>query len=705
MVTGCPVRPEFLTIAQRIPQKPLRMLITGGSQGALPVNRAFVDAMNFLATRKNEMSIVHQTGERDYDAVRTAYARHEILAEVVPFLGNMPERFAWADIIVCRAGAITAAEVAAAGRAAIFIPFGRATDSHQLRNAQEMARQGAGRVITEAELTGERLSKEIFALLDEPATNRTHVDGRPQALVAQRHARHRESDRTSCRYHASIRESPRRRGQLDRFHSRRFHAGPGEGRAMMVSFRNFQRIHLVGIGGIGMSGIAEVLLTLGYSVSGSDSKPSPITERLAKLGATIFDSHEAINVDGAHVVVTSSAIVASNPEIIEAHKMKIPVIPRAEMLAELMRLKYGIAVAGAHGKTTTTSMVASVLAAAHLDPTFVIGGRVNQAGTTAKLGKGDYFVVEADESDRSFLLLAPVVAVVTTIDREHLDQYTSLEDIQDAFIQFVNRVPFYGAAILCLDEVNVQAIVPHIKRPIITYGTSSQADLVISDIKLEGLVSEFKLTFKGEALGSFRLPNPPGIHNVRNAAAAAAVALYLSVPVELIRDGLAKFSGVGRRFDIKGVANDITVIDDYGHHPVEIRATLEAAKICKFDRLLVLFQPHRYSRTQHLWNEFCSAFNLADVLVLTDIYPASEAPIEGITSEALGNAIREAGHKHVFYYPSMQAGIERLLAEARPGDAILTIGAGSVSRASNEILALLRAERLSATCVLKTKKY
>ena len=266
---------------------------------------------------------------------------------------------------------------------------------------------------------------------------------------------------------------------------------------MMVSFRNFQRIHLVGIGGIGMSGIAEVLLTLGYSVSGSDSKPSPITERLAKLGATIFDSHESSNVDGAHVVVTSSAIVASNPEINEAHRLKIPVIPRAEMLAELMRLKYGIAVAGAHGKTTTTSMVASVLAAAHLDPTFVIGGRVNQAGTTAKLGKGDYFVVEADESDRSFLLLAPVVAVVTTIDREHLDQYTSLEDIQDAFIQFVNRVPFYGAAILCLDEVNVQAIVPHIKRPIITYGTSSQADLVISDIKLEGLVSEFKLTFKG----------------------------------------------------------------------------------------------------------------------------------------------------------------------------------------------------------------
>jgi UDP-N-acetylmuramate--alanine ligase len=461
---------------------------------------------------------------------------------------------------------------------------------------------------------------------------------------------------------------------------------------MMVSFRNFQRIHLVGIGGIGMSGIAEVLLTLGYSVSGSDSKPSPITERLAKLGATIFNAHEAANVDGAHVVVTSSAIHANNPEIAEAHKMKIPVIPRAEMLAELMRLKYGIAVAGAHGKTTTTSMVASVLAAAHLDPTFVIGGRVNQAGTTAKLGKGEYFVVEADESDRSFLLLAPVVAVVTTIDREHLDQYTSLQDIQDAFIQFVNRVPFYGAAILCLDEPNVQAIIPHVKRPIITYGTSSQADLVISEIKLEGLVSEFTLTFKGENLGNFRLQHPPGIHNVRNAAAAAAVALYLSVPVELIRDGLAKFAGVARRFDIKGVANDITVIDDYGHHPVEIRATLEAAKICKFDRVLVLFQPHRYSRTKHLWDEFCRAFNLADVLVLTDIYAASEEPIDGVTSEALASAIRKAGHKHVYYVASMQAGIERLLAEARAGDAIMTIGAGSVSRASNEILAALRAE-------------
>jgi UDP-N-acetylmuramate--alanine ligase len=461
---------------------------------------------------------------------------------------------------------------------------------------------------------------------------------------------------------------------------------------MMVSFRNFQRIHLVGIGGIGMSGIAEVLLTLGYSVSGSDVKPSTITERLQDLGATIFSGHKATNVNGAHVVVISSAVKADNTEVVEAHKHKIPVIPRAEMLAELMRLKYGIAVAGAHGKTTTTSMVAAILGEAHLDPTFVIGGRVNQAGTTARLGKGEYFVVEADESDRSFLLLAPVVSVVTTIDREHLDQYDSLEEIQNVFVQFVNKVPFYGAAILCLDEPNVQAIIPHVKRPIITYGVSTQADLIISDINLEGLNSEFRLTFKGDDLGMFRLLHPPGIHNVRNAAAAAAVALYLNVPAELIREALGKFAGVSRRFDIKGIVNDVAVIDDYGHHPVEIRATLEAAKVCKFNRLLVLFQPHRYSRSQQLWSDFILAFNLADILVVTDIYAAGEASIPGITGEALANAIGETGHKHVHYVRSMQDAIERLLKEAAPGDAILTIGAGNVTRASNELVVLLGAE-------------
>jgi UDP-N-acetylmuramate--alanine ligase len=461
---------------------------------------------------------------------------------------------------------------------------------------------------------------------------------------------------------------------------------------MMVSFHNFKKIHLIGIGGIGMSGIAEVLLTLGYAVSGSDSKVSPITDRLTILGAKIFEGHNPENVSGAHVVVTSSAIHADNPEVIAAHEQKIPVIPRAEMLGELMRLKYGIAVAGAHGKTTTTSMVASVLAAAGLDPTFVVGGRVNKVGTTARLGKGDYMVVEADESDRTFLMLAPVVAVVTTIDREHLDQYSSLEDIQESFVRFVNRVPFYGCAILCMDEPNVQAILPRVTRPVISYGTSTQADLVISEVELLGMESHFRLTFRGEDLGKFVLPSPPGMHNVRNAAAAVAVGLYLDVPPDLIREGLESFTGVGRRFEIKGVVNGITLIDDYGHHPAEIRATLDAARVCKFNRVLVLFQPHRYTRTQHLWEEFSRAFNQADVLVLTDIYPAHEPPIPGVTSEALAAAIRDAGHKQVVYLSNLHQGIEYLLAEARPGDAVFTIGAGNVNRALGELAVLLSAK-------------
>src|ERR1700729_1962309 len=353
------------------------------------------------------------------------------------------------------------------------------------------------------------------------------------------------------------------------------------------------------------------------------------------MGAAVFEGHEATHVSGAHVVVISSAVRPDNVELLEAHRLKIPVIPRAEMLAELMRLKYGIAVAGAHGKTTTTSVVASVLDSAGLDPTFVVGGRVNHAGSHAGVGKSEYMVVEADESDRSFLLLAPVVAVVTTIDREHLDQYKSLDEIQDVFLQFVNRVPFYGAVVLCLDEPNVQAILPRVKRPVLTYGTSSQADLVIADVKLKGLASEFRLKFRGEDLGMFELPSPPGIHNVRNAAAAAAVGLVLNVPPDLIRDGLESFSGVARRFEIKGKFNGVTLIDDYGHHPAEIRATLEAARGCGYKRLLVLFQPHRYSRTHFLCDDFCRGFNDADGLVLPRLYAASEHPIEGITGERL----------------------------------------------------------------------
>jgi UDP-N-acetylmuramate--alanine ligase len=330
-----------------------------------------------------------------------------------------------------------------------------------------------------------------------------------------------------------------------------------------------------------------------------------------------------------------------------------------------------------------------VLAAAGLDPTFVVGGRVNHSGSNARVGLGEYMVVEADESDRSFLMLAPVIAVITTIDREHLDQYSSLEEIQETFLQFANHVPFYGDVILCLDEPNVQAILPRVKRPVITYGTSSQADLIVSDVKMNGLSSDFRLRYRGDDLGDFHLPSPPGIHNVRNAAAAAAVALALNVPADLIRAGLAKFAGVGRRFEIKGTYAGVTLIDDYGHHPAEIRATLEAARGCGYGRLLVLFQPHRYSRTKFLWEDFRRSFNQADVLVMTEIYAAGEQPLAGITGEKLADAIRAAGHKNVVFTGTLQSGLECLLCEARPGDAILTIGAGSVGGTLDQLASQL----------------
>jgi UDP-N-acetylmuramate--alanine ligase len=451
--------------------------------------------------------------------------------------------------------------------------------------------------------------------------------------------------------------------------------------AVNVMLRQFQRIHLVGIGGSGMSGIAEVLLTLGFSVTGSDVKASPITDRLAALGARIYVGHRAEQVDNAHVVVISSAIAPDNVEVVEAHRRKIPVIPRAEMLAELMRLKYGIAVAGAHGKTTTTSLVAAVLAAGGLDPTFVVGGRVRQAGAHARVGQGEFMVVEADESDRSLLLLSPVIAIITSIDREHLDQYGSLEAIQETFAEFANRVPFYGVVILALDDPNVRALLPRLKRSTLTYGTSPQADLVIREIALQGERSEFSLVFRGEDLGRFVLPTPPGVHNVRNAAAAAAAGLYVGLSPEQIRQGLAGFQGVGRRFEVKAVVGGVTLIDDYGHHPTEIRATLEAARQCAFRRLLVCFQPHRYSRTQWLWEEFTGAFDLADRLVVTDIYPAGEVAIEGITGARLAEAIAAAGHRAVEYRPTPAEAMKRLAELAEPGDALLAIGAGNVGQA------------------------
>jgi UDP-N-acetylmuramate--alanine ligase len=416
-------------------------------------------------------------------------------------------------------------------------------------------------------------------------------------------------------------------------------------------------------------------------VSGSDLRSTPTTEHLEKKGATVYYRHAAHNVAGADVVVTSSAVRPDNPEIAEAESRKIPVIPRAEMLAELERLKYSISVAGTHGKTTTTSMIATVLDRAGLDPTVVVGGLLNTIGSNAKLGKGDYIVLEADESDRSFLLLSPTIAVVTNIEPDHLDHYKDLEDIQAAFLSFINKVPFYGAAILCLDDPAVQSLIPRIKRRIVTYGTAVTADVSIVETAPEGLGSTFTLRFGGTSKRKFKL-NVPGFHNVLNATAAFAAARDMGIDADVIAGALENFQGVDRRFQIK-CRDGVTVIDDYAHHPTEVRATLSAAKAANFRRLFAIFQPHRYTRTFHLFDDFARAFNLADAVLILDIYPAGEAPIEGVTTPALVEKMQSFGHRNAMYAPSFEMIETYVLANAKPGDAVVVMGAGSVTKLSD----------------------
>ncbi len=453
-----------------------------------------------------------------------------------------------------------------------------------------------------------------------------------------------------------------------------------------------QHVHFVGIGGIGMSGIAEVLLTLGYQVSGSDIRQSATTDRLSKLGASIQIGHQAQNVTGARAVVVTSALDSSNPEVAEARRLQIPVIPRGELLAELMRLKYGIAIAGSHGKTTTTSIVATILNTANLDPTVVVGGKVAaMQGSSARVGKSTILVVESDESDGSFLKLAPILAVVTNIDREHLDHYASLDAIESAFTEFVNKIPFYGAAILCMEDPNIQRIFPAIRRRTITYGRSTQVDLEIQNITLRAEGSDFNIRRHQSDLGQFHL-NVPGVHNVLNATAAIAVALEMDVPLPRIVEGLAAFTGVDRRFSVRGREHGVTVVDDYGHHPTEIRATLAAAKLTPYKKVRVLFQPHRYSRTKQLLDEFGTAFHQADDLFLLDIYAASEAPLAGVHSKALLEKIRSFGHRSAHYVSTFDEGIAQIAAAAEPGDLVITLGAGSVSQAAEKILEKLRQE-------------
>ncbi|MBT9330343.1 UDP-N-acetylmuramate--L-alanine ligase [Paracidobacterium acidisoli] len=461
-------------------------------------------------------------------------------------------------------------------------------------------------------------------------------------------------------------------------------------------FAKAQRVHFIGIGGIGMSGIAEILLNLGYAVSGSDLRRSAVTERLAVLGATVFEGHAAANVVGSGVVVASSAVNERNPEVIEARARRIPVIQRAEMLAELMRLKYGIAVAGMHGKTTTTSMIAAVLAAGGLDPTVVVGGRVDALGSNARLGKSQYLVAEADESDRSFLKLSPILGVVTNLDREHMDCYRDMADVEEAFIEFMDRVPFYGACVACVDNALLAEILPRVRRRVFTYGTSPKADFVlrmlpappITVASTEGPVirSRFEVVAGGQVLGPFEL-HVPGLHNVLNATAAVAIGAQLEMTAAAMVEGLRSFRGVDRRFQVKGCVRGVTVIDDYGHHPTEIRATLRAAKDCGYRRVHVIFQPHRYSRTRDLMTEFTQAFDDASTVEMLDIYAASEEPIAGVTAQALVAAI---GRDGVEYAASPAEAIGRVVERAEDGDVILTLGAGSVSQMAGAVLEKLQ---------------
>src|SRR5215469_7907979 len=544
-------------------------------------------------------------------------------------------------------------------------------------------------------------------------------------------------------------------------------------------FAKLQRVHFVGIGGIGMSGIAEVLLNLGYKISGSDLRSTPVTQRLARLGAQTFEGHVAENIHGADVIVTSSAVTADNAEVVEARRLHIPVIQRAEMLAELMRLKYGIAIAGMHGKTTTTSMVAAVLAAGGLDPTVVVGGRVDAMGSNARLGRSQYLVAEADESDRSFLKLSPILAVVTNIDREHMDCYRNMRDVKDTFVEFMDRVPFYGTVVACNDDPLLRRMLPRVTRRVLTYGTRKGSDFLISlskrnssdSLRLRPLAagtrstqtaetriregttsrragnglpetrvlapagrpttemrapvpaSSFQVSYRGGDLGQFEL-HVFGLHNVLNATAAIAIGVGLDIPVARIREALATFRGVDRRFHLRGMAAGVAVIDDYGHHPTEILATLAAARQCGYGKIHVIFQPHRYTRTRDLMDEFMTAFSEADSLCVLDIYPANEPPIEGITGEALARRIAERMNSEqsssreraaadptaaglanggiakaadsVRYVRSFEEAVNAAAAEAREGDMILTLGAGSVSQIGPMLLEKLEQTRAAA---------
>ncbi len=466
---------------------------------------------------------------------------------------------------------------------------------------------------------------------------------------------------------------------------------------MSPLFKKSRHIHFVGIGGVGMSGIAEVLLHLGHVISGSDITETEVTRRLTRLGAHITYGHRLETVDDRiDVVVISSAVKYSNPEIVQARTLKIPVIPRAEMLAELMRMKWGIAVAGTHGKTTTTSLIAAILSRAGLDPTVVIGGKVHSLGSNAQLGHGDLMVAEADESDGTFLLLSPAIAVVTNIDPEHLDYYGDMDRVRSAYLEFMNRIPFFGAAVLCLDDVTVRALVPQVRKRVLTYGTSPEAEFVARNLSVCGMETHFEVERNGVLLGEL-IVRLPGRHHALNALAALAAASELDVPFEVVREALVEFGGIHRRFEVCGEIGGIMVVSDYGHHPTEIRATLAAAREGFGRRLVVLFQPHRYTRTRDLFGDFLDAFDAADQLLLTDVYPAGEEPIEGITGEILFYALRRRGHLDVAYVPDHRELVSAVQPLLRSGDLVMVLGAGSIHEVGDVLVRALSGNQVAFT--------
>lgn len=458
-------------------------------------------------------------------------------------------------------------------------------------------------------------------------------------------------------------------------------------------FSNIRRVHFVGIGGIGMSGIAEILINMGFTVSGSDKNLSEITERLKKLGAKIYKGHSANNVKETDVLVYSSAVHLDNPEILKAQQLKIPVIRRAEMLAELMKMKYGIGIAGTHGKTTTTSMIGLILTEAKMDPTIIVGGKLSGlGGTNARLGEGSFIVVEADEFDRSFLQLTPSIAIITTLEREHLDIYSDLEDIKKAFIEYANKVPFYGFVVLCLDEDALQDIIPQIKKKIITYGLTSQSDLQAIETSYDKSKSEYTLLYKGKNLGRIEL-NVPGVHNVRNSLAAIATALELNVPIETIKKAIKSFNGVFRRFEIKAEIDKTIIIDDYAHHPTEVAASLLAAKTGWKKRVIAIFQPHTYTRTRDFYQEFGKSFFNADMLIVTDVYPAREEPIQGVDGELIAEAAKTFGHKNVHYIKDKKDVPEFVMKNLSGDDLIITLGAGDIYKFGEELISRFKKDK------------